>query len=283
MSTQSAQTPKGSDPYRSPWLSVAALAPYRLLGAPAARFVVERNLLLWRGQWLILISGVFEPLLYLLVLGVGVGGLVGGLTDSAGRAVSYGQFVAPGLLASAAMNAAVFETFNVYFKMTDKLYQAMGATPAGPGDIAVGEIVWAVLRSALYSVGFVLVMLALGLIRSPLGLLAVPFAMLIGFAFASTTLVATTYMRSWNDFDLLQIVIVPLFLFSATFYPLDVLPGWAQVITVFSPLYHGVEAIRQVTLGTPGWSLLVHLAVLAVMGALGLRVGINRFAVLLRD
>ncbi|MGI9017243.1 MAG: ABC transporter permease [Euzebya sp.] len=277
------QTGRPADLYRSPWLRMGHLAPYRLLGAPAARFVVERNLLLWRGQWLILLSGAFEPLLYLLVLGVGVGGLVGPMTDSSGQAISYSQFVAPGLLGSAAMNAAVFETFNVYFKITDQLYKAMGATPASPRDIATGEIVWAMLRTALYAVGFVIVMLVLGLIRSPLGLLAVPLGVLVGYTFATTTLVATTYMRSWHDFDLLQIVVVPLFLFSATFYPLDILPRWAQALTVLSPLYHGVEALRQVTLGTLNWSFGFHLLVLLVIGTIGLYAGVRRFEVLLGD
>lgn len=264
------------------WLSMGRLAPYSLLGAPVARFVVERNLLLWRGQWAMLLSGVFEPLLYLLVLGVGVGGLVGEIRTAGGVPITYGQFVAPGLLAAAAMNAAVYETFNIFFKLDDDLYDAMGATPADPRDIAVGEIVWAVMRTGVYAIGFVAVMLALGLITSPIGLLAIPVAMLVGFAFASTTLVATTYMRSWNDFDLLQMLIVPLFLFSATFYPLEVLPGWAQTITVASPLYHGVAAIRQLTLGQlDGW-LVLYLVMLGGIGWAGLVAGGRRFAVLLR-
>jgi lipooligosaccharide transport system permease protein len=263
------------------WMGVARLVPYRLLGAPAARYVVERNLLLWRGQWPMLLSGVVEPLLYLLVLGVGVGGLVGQVTDG-GTSTDYASFVAPGLLASAAMNAAVFETFNVFFKLYDRLYDAMAATPASPRDIATGEVVWALLRAALYAVGFVGVMAALGLIASPWGLLAVPATVLIGFAFATTTLVATTYMRSWYDFDLLQVVIVPLFLFSATFYPLEVLPGWVQGVAVLSPLYHGVVLVRQLVLGTPDLSLLGHAAVLLALGAAGLVLGGRRFDVLLR-
>ncbi|WP_370327010.1 ABC transporter permease [Euzebya sp.] len=282
MSVPASASP-ATDPYRSAWMSLARLAPYRLLGAPAARFVVERNLLLWRGQWVVLVSGVFEPLLYLLVLGVGVGGLVGELTDAAGNPVAYDAFVAPGLLGAAAMNAAVFETYNVYFKISDKLYAAMGATPARPRDIATGEVLWAVLRTGIYAVGFLAVMLALGLVRSPLAVAVLPLAMLVGFAFATTTLAATTFMRTVNDFDLLQIVVVPLFLFSATFYPLEVLPGWAQVVTTLSPLYHGVEALRQVSLGVLDWTLALHLVVLVAVGLAGLAVGARRFEALLRD
>lgn len=269
--------------YASPWMGLARLAPYQLLGAPAARYVVERNLLLWHGQWVVLLSGVLEPLLYLLVLGVGVGGLVGELQDAAGQTTTYSHFVAPGLLGAAAMNAAVFETFNVYFKLTDGLYAAMGSTPARPKDIATGEVVWAVLRTGLYAIGFVGVMVVLGLIRSPWAILVIPLAMLIGFAFGTTTMVATTHMRTWNDFDLLQIVVVPLFLFSATFYPLEVLPRWAQVVTLASPLYHGVAALRQVSLGTVDWTLVPHVLVLSAMGWWGLRAGARRFDALLRD
>lgn len=271
------------DPFANPWMGLARLAPYRLLGAPAARYVVERNLLLWQAHWMTLLSGVLEPLLYLLVLGVGVGGLVGDLQDATGQIITYSQFVAPGLLGAAAMNAAVFETFNIFFKLRDNLYQAMSSTPAQPKDIATGEVVWAVLRTGLYATGFVAVMLVLGLIRSPWGILIIPLAVLIGFAFATTTLVATTYMRTWNDFDLLQIVVVPLFLFSATFYPLDVLPGWAQAGTLVSPLYHGVAALRQVSLGAVDWTLGLHILVLTAMGWWGLRAGARRFDALLRD
>lgn len=107
-------------------------------------------------------------------------------------------------------------------------------------------------------------------------------AMLVGFAFATTTLVATTYMRSWNDFDLLQILIVPLFLFSATFYPLEVLPRWAQGITVLTPLYHGVAGIRQLTVGTVDPWLGVYVLVLGAIGWWGLQAGARRFETLLR-
>jgi lipooligosaccharide transport system permease protein len=246
-----------------------------------AWFVVERNLRVWKGIWPLLAAGVLEPLLYLLVLGVGVGGLVGDVA-TAGGSVPYADFVAPGLLASSAMNAAVFETFNVYFKLYDRLYDAMAATPATPAAIAAGEVGWAVLRAALYAAGFVAAMGLLGLLASPWALLAVPAAVLIGFAFAATTLVATTFMRSWNDFDLLQLVVVPLFLFSATFFPLQVLPGWAQGVAVLSPLYHGVVVVRDLTLGLPSASTAGHAALLLALGVVGLVVGGRRFATLLR-
>jgi len=289
MSTDAAPTPpataRPSEPVVPRSLDllflVARLAPYRLLGSPKGQHVFERNVLLWRNQWPALLSGLFEPLLYLLVLGVGVGSLVDGTADLGGAA--YGEFVAAGLLGAAAMNATVYETYNVYFKLRhDGIYDAMGATPAAPRDIAAGEIVWAVSRVALYAVGFMVVAAALGVLASPLALLAIPVALLIGFTFAALTLWATTYMRSWNDFDLLQIAIVPLFLFSATFYPISVLPTWAQVITQISPLYHGVAALRQVMLGQVDVWIVAHLGVLVVLGLIGFRLGARRFVVLLR-
>lgn len=259
---------------------ILRFAPYRLLGAPVGRHVVERNLLVWRNQWPALLAGILEPLLYLLVLGVGVGGLIDGTAD---LGASYGEFVAAGLLGAAAMNATVYETYNVYFKLRhDGIYDAMSATPASPHEMAAGEIVWAVSRVGLYGVGFMGVAWSLGLLPSPWAVLALPIALLVGFTFASTTLAATTYMRTWNDFDLLQIAIVPLFLFSATFYPLSVLPEWARIATLLSPLYHGVAALRQVMLGQIDAWIVVHLGVLALLGWLGLRFGSRRFGDLLR-
>ena len=269
-------------PWSGPFMRVAGLLPYRLLAVPAARFVVERNLLLWRGQLPNLVGGVLEPLLYLLVLGVGVGGLVDGVT-SGGVEVDYAVFVAPGLLATSSMNAAFFETFNTYFKLEYHLYGAMAATPASPAEIATGEVVWAVLRGGIYTLGFVAVMAALGLLVSPWAVLMVPVALLIGFAFATVTLVATTYLRSVDDFDLLELFVIPLFLFSATFYPLEVLPRWAQLATQVSPLYHGVVALRQLATGAVEVGIVGHVGVLVAIGGVGLAVGRRRFERLLRS
>ncbi len=143
--------------------------------------------------------------------------------------MSYPEFVAPALLASSAMNGAVYEsTMNIFFKLKwAKTYDAVLATPLGPGDVAVGEITWSLLRGAIYAVCFLIVMVAMGLMPSMWGVLAVPAALLIGLAFAATGMAATTYMKSWQDFDLVALVTLPLFLFSATFYPISVYPGLA--------------------------------------------------------
>jgi lipooligosaccharide transport system permease protein len=193
------------------------------LGSRRARFLVERNVYVYRHGWLVILSGFFEPLFYLGSIGFGLGALIGTVNGPGGQPISYQLFVAPALLASAAMNGAIAEgTFNFFFKLRyNKTFDAILSTPLSPGDVAVGELVWALIRGGIYAIAFVIVMAVLGLIVSPLVILAVPAALLIGFAFGAVGMAATSYMRTWQDFDLIQLVILPLFLFSGTFYPLD--------------------------------------------------------------
>jgi len=148
-------------------------------------------------------------------------------------------------------------------------------------DIAVGETSWALLRGSLYSAAFLVVAVLAGLVSSWWSLFVIPAATLIGFAFAGIAMSATTFMTSWQDFDLVQLVLMPLFLFSATFFPLEVYPGSLQVIVVMSPLYHGVELVRGLMLGSVGPGLLVHVAVLAALGAIGVRFAGRRLDTLL--
>ena len=194
----------------------------------AAR-VVERNVLAYRRMWFVFLTGFAEPVLFLLSIGVGVGALVGDL-QVGGHTVSYDEFVAPGLLAMSAMSGALLDaTFNFFVKYKyTKVYDAVLATPIGTGDLAVGEVVWSLLRGAIYSTFFLLTMLVFGLVGSWWAVLAAPVAVLIGFAFAGAGLAATTWMRSFLDFDYVNLAIVPLFLFSATFFPLVAVPGGAR-------------------------------------------------------
>jgi lipooligosaccharide transport system permease protein len=261
---------------------VARVAPPSLAGRRALH-ILERNLIVYRRAWLVVLSGFFEPVFYLFSIGVGLGQLVGDLVGPGGEPVSYTAFVAPALLASSAMNGAVYEsTLNVFFKLKyARTYDAMLATPMQPADIAVGEITWSLIRGALYAAGFLIVMAVMGLIASPWGVLALPATLLIGFAFGAVGMAATTFMRSWQHFDLVQLVTLPLFLFSATFYPLEVYPQWLQTVTQVSPLYHGVELVRSFTLGNVDASLLGHVAFLAVMGIAGMLVVRRRLAKLL--
>ena len=224
-----------------------------------------------------------KPPMTLVAIGIGIGELVGDVTGPDGRPVTYAVYVAPALLASAAMNGAVYEsTFNIFFKLKyAKTYDAILATPMAPGDIAVGEIVWSLIRGALYAAGFLVVMAVMGLMPSMWGILALPAALLIGFAFAAAGMAATSFMRSWQDFDLVQLVTLPLFLFSATFYPLDVYPDWLQWVAQTSPLYHGVSVIRALTLGDVHWTIIGHIAFLVAMGLIGLVITARRLEKLL--
>lgn len=252
----------------------ARIAPPFLFGRRRALLLIERNLLVYRRTWLVIVSGFFEPLFYLFSIGIGLGQLVGGVPGPNGGLIDYTAFVAPALLASSAMNGAIYDsTFNIFFKLKfAKTYDAILSTPVGAADVALGEIGWALLRGTLYATAFFIVMLLMGLIRSPLGLLAVPAALLIGYAFAGVGMAVTTFMRNWQDFDLVQMAILPLFLFSATFYPLSTYPQALQVLIELTPLYHGVALMRGLTLGSLGPGTLLDVAYLAVMGSLGLAI-----------
>jgi lipooligosaccharide transport system permease protein len=253
------------------------------LYAGRARVLVERAVLVNRRAWLAVVSGFFEPLFFLLSLGFGFGKLVAVVTGPGGQPLSYAAFVAPALLAASAMNGAVYDaTFNIFFKFRyAKLYDAMLATPLGPLDIAIGEITWALLRGGMYAAGFLAVMLGMGLISSPWALLALPAALVVAFAFAAIGMAATTFMRSWQDFDLVQLAILPLFLFSTTFYPITVYPKVLQVLVQCTPLYHAIEMMRGLTTGFVAWSMLGHVAYFAVMAAIGVVVAARRLGRLL--
>jgi len=243
------------------------------MGGRASLHLVERHARVYRHMWLILASGVAEPLFYLLSIGVGLGKLVGSVTGPAGQ-VPYATFVAPALLASASMNGAIFDsTFNVFFRLKyEKLYDAALATPMRAGDVALGEISWALLRGGLYALAFMVVMLAMGLMHSAWAVLALPAAVLTGFAFAAAGMAATTYMRSWQHFEFVTLAILPMFLFSTTFYPLGVYPRPLQIVVECTPLYQSVNLIRGLTLGAVSPALLWSAGYLAVMGLVGLSV-----------
>jgi lipooligosaccharide transport system permease protein len=244
----------------------------RLLGTGRATAVIERNVRVYQHGWIVLISGLFEPLFYLFSVGVGVAQLVGTVTLESGQVVSYTEFVAPAMLAASAMNGAVVDsTFNVFFKLKyAKLYDAVLATPVTPADIAAGEIAWALIRGSFYSAAFLLVMAAMGLVTSWWVLLVLPAALLIGFAFAAVGLAATTYMRTWQDFEYIMLATLPMFLFSATFFPLATYPAALQGVVQVSPLYHAAALIRELTTGSVSMQSVVHALVLLALGLVGL-------------
>ena len=243
--------------------------------------MVERNVVAYQRQWLILFSGFFEPLFYLLSMRVGLGELIGTVSVG-GQEVPYDQFVAPGLMAASAMNGAVYDsTMNVFHKLKwARLYDAVLATPMSAGDVALGEIAWALIRGQIYAVGFLAVMWALGLVGSPWVVLALPACALIGLAFASMGFAVTTYMRGFSDFEFVPTATMPMFLFSTTFFPLSSYGSWAWLAQL-SPLYHGVVLVRAANTGVFTWSLVGHVLVLVAISAFAMTVAARRVGTLL--
>jgi lipooligosaccharide transport system permease protein len=260
-----------------------ATRPWRSLGGRGSRHLIERHARAYGHMWLMLVSGVAEPLFYLFSLGIGLSHLVPPITVPGAGRVGYTEYVAPALLANASMTGAIFDsTFNVFFRLKyAKLYDAVLATPLGPGDVALGEIGWALIRGTLYAIAFMVVMAAMGLLRSPWAVLGLPVAVLTGFAFAAAGMAATTFMRSWQDFEYVTLIMIPLFLFSATFYPLAVYPRPLQILIELTPLYQSVALLRGFTLGVAGPGLIWHAVYLAAMGLIGLLFAGRRIARLL--
>jgi lipooligosaccharide transport system permease protein len=238
-----------------------------------AHVVLERSWIQFKtSAWMVVLSGFVEPLLNLVVFGYGVGRFIGNIKLDSGQTVSYASFVVPGLLASAAMMGAIMDaTWNVFFKIHEsRLYHAMLATSLGPMDVALGEISWALLRGALYSTAFMAVVTPLGLIKSWWAILAIPAGALIGFGFAAIGMACTSYMTSFQQMGLINIVILPFQLFSGAFFPLSVLPDWIAAIIRWTPLTQGIDLMRMLTLGTINGQLFVHIAYFTAFIALGL-------------
>jgi lipooligosaccharide transport system permease protein len=262
-----------------------ALAPrlLRRLNGSARRSgsVAVRNIdALRSGSWLVLISGFFEPLVYLLSIGIGVGALIGDVRLADGRSVPYATFVAPAMLAASAMNGALAEcTYNFYGKMKFvHLYEAILATPVRPMEAALGELLWAMLRGSVYSVAFLVVMTAMGMTSPGWALAAFPAALLIGFAFGAFGMWLATLMRSWQDFDLIAVVQFALFLFSGTFAPVTAYPLGVRLAIEASPLYRSVELVRGLALGSVHAMLALDAAYLIALACLGLWLASRRMS-----
>lgn len=245
--------------------------------------VLERTFLTYSHVWMLFVSGMFEPLFYLMAFQLGFGKLVGEVVGPGGQPMSYVAFVAPGLLAASAMNGAILDsTYNLFFKLKySKLYDAMLATPIGPLDIALGEVGWSVLRGGIYSVTFLGVMTAMGLPGSWWAILMIPAALLIAMAFSAIGIVLVTFLRSTSQFDYIQLAAMPLFLFSTTFFPLSVYPETIQWVVKIFPLYHGIELTRGLSTGVLSWGMLGNVAYLLALAGIGIYASSRRFGKLL--
>jgi lipooligosaccharide transport system permease protein len=247
--------------------------PGEALYSGRAKAVLERSWMAFKSAtWMIVLSGFVEPLLNLGVFGYGVGSFIGDITLENGQTVSYASFVVPGLLATAAMMGAIMDsTWNIYWKIHEaRLYNAMLSTSLGPLDVALGEIAWALGRGFLYSSAFMIVVTPLGLIESWWALLAIPAGAVIGFGFAAIGMAITSYMSSFQHLNWINAALLPLTLFSGSFFPLSILPGWLEAIMRWSPLTQGIDLMRALTLGTVDASMFIHVAYFAVFVSVGL-------------
>lgn len=235
--------------------------------------LIERGFKAFKSSnWMVVLSGFVEPVFYLLAFGFGIGQLIGNLEDGEGNLVSYAAFIAPALLATSAMNGAVYDsTWNVFFKMHfGKIYQVMLSSSMGPLDVALGEIFWALLRGVAYSLGFMAIVAPIGLVTNAWGLLAIPAATLIAFGFASLGMAITSYLKSFQQMNWVTFFMLPMFLFSGTFFPVSVYPQWIQSIVQALPLWQGVELVRALMLGNISAGLWSHVLYFVVMIVLGL-------------
>lgn len=223
--------------------------------------LIERNLYALRtSNALVFFSGFVEPVFYLLAFGFGLGSFIGNVGDAGGPQVTYAAYVAPALLATSAMNGALADsTWNVFFKMHyAKFYNAVMATSVGALDTALGEIGWAVLRGSAYAVGFLAVVTPMGLVTSWWALLAIPAAGIVAFGFAAAGMAVTSYMVSHQQLNWVNFWLLPMFLFSGAFFPLDNYPWLLQQVIHALPLWQAIAMIRGIMFGTFDIALLGH-------------------------
>ena len=235
--------------------------------------MVQRNALVYRQVWRgSVFSSFLQPTLFLIAMGLGLGGMIDPSAAALPGGVRYVEFLAPGLLAATAMQAATFEsTYPVLGKMTwHRNYEAISATPMRPSDLVLGELGWIAVRLATIATAFVLVMMLFGIPRSARVLLAIPAAMMTGLAFAAPIMAYAVTLKNSSTFNVLyRFGVTPLFLFSGVFFPLGRLPEWLEYVAWFTPLFHGVELVRGLTLDLPSRDWTIHGGYLAALTAVG--------------
>src|SRR5436190_7608626 len=222
--------------------------------------VWRRDMESWRKYYRSsLVGALGEPILSLIAIGYGLGRFV----DLGG--VSYAQFLAPGILASAAMNAASFEaTFGSFTRMTQqKTYDGILATPIGIREIVAGDVLWAASKSVLSGVAVLAVATGAGLVHSAWALVLPAVALLIGVVFAAMGLLVSSRAQAYDFFTYyFTLVITVMYFFSGIFFPLASLPAWAQAVAWCLPLTHAVALSRACAAGAVGVGALGHLGVL---------------------
>ncbi|MPZ69799.1 MAG: ABC transporter [Actinobacteria bacterium] len=239
--------------------------------------VVRRNVtVFWRAWRFSFFLSVLSPVMFLSAMGLGLGSMVSE-TDAFGG-VDYVDFFATGMLAATCMQAGVFNaTYPIMMKMMwQRNYEAMLASPLEVRDIFLGELASIGLMLAQVAVPFAGVMALFGVFDSPMAILAIPVAVLLGLACASVIMAFTATLQTDEAYTwLFRFVVTPLFLLSGTFFPIDELPLWGKVVAQATPLYHGVELVRQLAIYELEASALWHLGYLLVMLGIGTALGMR--------
>lgn len=248
-----------------------------------AWYLVARHVRVYRRSLGVFLTGFLEPVFFLFSIGIGVGSMIPGF-EVDGRFIPYAAFVAPAMLATSALNGAVMDsTFNIFYRLKyAKLYDAILATPMSTRDVAVGEVAWSLIRGGIYAAGFLVLMAAMGLVQSWTALFALPACLLIGLAVGGVGMWLTTYMRSWQDFEFVTLALMPMTLFSGTFFPVTQLPAPVRWLIEVTPLYRGVVLCRELTTGMITLASGFSVIYLAVLGLSGLVLARRRLDVLLR-
>jgi lipooligosaccharide transport system permease protein len=226
--------------------------------------VIERSIIAFKSStWIVVLTGFVEPVLFLFAFGYGIGELIGTVAPGQGPEITYAMYIAPGLLATSAMNGAIYDsTWNVFFKIKHgRLYQSM-------------------LRGLIYSLGFMAIVTPLGLVTSWWAIAAIPAAVIIAFAFSAVGMAITSYMKTYQQMDLINVVLLPMFLFSGSFYPITVFPEWIQAVIQALPLWHAIELVRGLMLGNITAGLLTHVLYFLVMILIGTTMTTRRLTAL---
>jgi len=245
-----------------------------------SRRMVQRNVLVYKHSWTVIFTGFFEPVFYLFGIGLGMGALVPSVDG-----ISYVSFVAPGLLAASCLNGALSDgCFNIWFKLHFmKTYDGILATPMRVPDVVFGEMLWAVTRGSIYAACFLIVLLTVGhitgraVLLSPLASLAFPAAVLAATSFSALFVCISTFVRKIEDFDIVVgLAVMPMFLFSGTFFPVSRVPLIPRIVIELLPLYHGTAMLRQLTTGAMDRTFAVHVGYLMILGATAFAVAMRR-------
>lgn len=236
--------------------------------------VWQRNWLVYRRLWhRSLAFGFLQPFFFLTAMGIGIGTLLSADALEAFGGFPYIDWLGPGLLSAMAMQTSTFEsTYPIMNKiMWGRNYEAMLSTPLGTRSLVIGELFWVAFRIGSLAAVFLVVLTVFGITRTPVAILAVPVAALIGVAFSACLIAFTATQRNDVGFSaLFRFVIMPLFLFSGTFFPLSRLPDAIEWIAWLTPLFHGVQLIRGLVLDDLNLAAApIHLAYLLAMLAIG--------------